>query len=80
MIELNKEIAVLLQHQERKIGQLVKFIWSLSANPELLKDQNLMYQLIDMDFNTVAEPSVSQLKDMKIQEREKPSAILSRSQ
>lgn len=70
MTDIKTEMAALIEHQEYKIKQLVKFIWGVSANPEILRDQQLMNTLIDMDFNSISSPTIGDVKDIKIKELE----------
>ncbi|WP_286777038.1 hypothetical protein [Sphingobacterium sp. UBA2074] len=68
---MNSELLELIKQQEKHIEQLKKFIWDISVNPDLLKDQRLMNILIDIDFNNSSDPTLTDYTISKIIELEK---------
>ncbi|HAT92464.1 hypothetical protein [Sphingobacterium sp. UBA7038] len=68
---MNSELLELVKQQEKQIEQLKKFIWDISVNPDLLKDQRLMNILIDVDFGNSSDPTLTDYTILKIKELEK---------
>lgn len=67
---MNNELLELVKSQESQIKQLKKFIWDISENPDLLKDQTLMNILIEVDFNNSADPTLASVQECKIKQLE----------
>lgn len=71
MIELKKNTTEIIRHQERMIKRLSGFIWDISANPDILRNDQLLNRLIDYDFNSATELLYDQTTIAKIAELER---------